>query len=70
MKIGLLFISFVFLIATIPVIDINPLVGTMNLMVSIIAFIGFLFAFIQDYKLAKEYPNLCGKRKYLFGRGR
>ena len=70
MKIGLLFISFIFIAITIPAINIDTFIGIMMLLMSIISFIGFLFAFIQDYKLAKEYPNLCGERQYLFGRRR
>ena len=68
MKIGLLFISFIFIAITIPAINIDTFIGIMMLLMSIISFIGFLFAFIEDYNLAKEYPNLCGKRKYLFER--
>ena len=70
MKIGLLFISFIFIAITIPAINIDTFIGIMMLLMSVISFIGFLFAFIEDYNLAKKYPNLCGKRQYLFERRR
>ena len=70
MKIILLITSFISTISTITVINIDLLIGIMLMIVAVMSFIGFLFEAIQDYNLAQEYPNLCGKRKYLFERRR
>ena len=61
-KIILLITSFISTISTITVINIDLLLGIMLMIVAIISFIGFLHEAIQDYNLAQEYPNLCGKR--------
>lgn len=62
MKIILLITSFISTISIITVIDIDLLIGIMLMIVAVMSFICFLFESIQDYNLAQEYPNLCGKR--------
>tara|TARA_R100000664_G_C2753226_1_gene140611 strand:- start:1265 stop:1483 length:219 start_codon:yes stop_codon:yes gene_type:complete len=62
MKTILLITSFISTISIITVINIDLLLGIMLIIVAVMSFICFLFEAIQDYNLAQEYPNLCGKR--------
>ena len=62
MKIILLITSFISTISIITVINIDLLLGIMLMIVAVMSFICFLHEAIQDYNLAHEYPNLCGKR--------
>ena len=63
MQIFLLLLTTISLLSSALIINHNQFVGILTFILSVVVFLGFIFETIENYNLAKNYPNLCKNRQ-------
>ena len=63
MQIFLLLLTTISVLSSALIVDHNQFVGILTFILSVVAFLGFIFETIEEYNFAKNYPNLYKNRQ-------